>query len=748
MKSAFSRLKDVRELALSIDSGMGYLHGPDVSLYDQIFNRPKQIFGPQYALQDRRLESQDEFWAMLRQLINPPSTTTSDANNTTSDGTFFLFSSTIPPVGTTVPRIPDLSIRFRPTPMSPATFNQLVESNVRPGLATPSPPLLELSAFRSHHVISPSREERSWILNSPSECMVEFTTANRLSSSSSDSDFSSDESRFEQFRGRLLDSIALFPNLSRGGTSGIAVIRDNSGSEISYQGPNILTPCSLTKAQMEWLLETEWAQQAFISSYVLAIMDNPNPFMNVHNVNLARMSSQYLPMLNRKDFWTSLPQLEQVTVLAIARWRSIDKDVANYVNDRLGDPLESAVHLEDIVRTLSQLEGVKTMNIGWASGGEHETGYYGRNQHLMPAPIMPKSWICRGMIDFESLEVSLPHVENLTITNCWIAPTPLVKFVQMHSKKLKSLTLNSVSLTKQPNTLPWIAQRLNSSGAVVPPQPQPFNAMHLHPGNVTAWLAAMTPAQLQAFNHTHLPNLALVAGMQPNAVNAQLLFNPPAPQVHPQFGGAQGVGLAAFPAPPPPPNQNMQQIFQQLAAQPPPVQMPQPPQPTPQPLGQLGPYTPGSWPWMLEAISPLPKNHLPLPATNYRFSTQPLHHQTPTGITLKTLTLTSCGYARLANNTNVDQETLIAKPLVNLEWPRVKHIGAKMLAGGHLGFPQYGLAIIAQSGFANDYVGLEQAWGCSLGPWEGEGSERAMFDGWEREGSGRFRGVIRREEEE
>src|SRR6185295_2643216 len=83
-----------------------------------------------------------------------------------------------------------------------------------------------------------------------------------------------------------------------------------------------IIPANLTKAQKEWLLETEWAQRAFMSSYMLAVIDNPMTFCNVHTLNISQLSDRYIGLLSRHDFWNALPNLANVVLKIIPGWRT------------------------------------------------------------------------------------------------------------------------------------------------------------------------------------------------------------------------------------------------------------------------------------------------------------------------------------------------------------------------------------------------------------------------------------------
>ncbi|KAK4976599.1 hypothetical protein LTR28_007774 [Elasticomyces elasticus] len=66
MKLAFSHLHRVQELALSLDSGLGWLSGPDNSLRARVLHRSPAIFGSARNGPDRKTQAQIELWVLSK----------------------------------------------------------------------------------------------------------------------------------------------------------------------------------------------------------------------------------------------------------------------------------------------------------------------------------------------------------------------------------------------------------------------------------------------------------------------------------------------------------------------------------------------------------------------------------------------------------------------------------------------------------------------------------------------------------
>lgn len=271
-----------------------------------------------------------------------------------------------------------------------------------------------------------------------------------------------------------------------------------------------LKPNDLSNAQREMLLETEWAQRAFMQSYAIAIIDNRSTFENIEKLTIARLPNRHLPILRREDFWNSLPGLNSLSLAIIPDWREVAKLPTSWVQDLRISPSQAVSGVYQILNDqIARRENIKTLHFEWLSGGEESPGLFSRNQHIIAAPLVLKAM---DMVNrAESTQVlALPHVENLSLKNCWISPHILTRFgMSCRKTALQTLTLTSVSLTAP---IPLNAQ----------PGPINGHAANPHHGHQLAQQAAANNflVNLQAF--AAVPN--------PPAPNPPPAVTVPAPQ--------------------------------------------------------------------------------------------------------------------------------------------------------------------------------------------------------------------------
>ena len=216
----------------------------------------------------------------------------------------------------------------------------------------------------------------------------------------------------------------------------VVALVSNIGAEKMY---GVWKPNKLTTAQRQCLKETSWVHQAFFTSYITSIIDHATNFSNVRTFTLAKLSSSYLVYLEDIKFWGALSNLSRVTIMVSPNWQEQKSNHDFSFPVTKVRPSEAASQLYEIILLLSKRPLVKTLKVGYIDGGEHATGLWARNVHLLPAPLTNDS--SRGQI------VLLPQLEDLTLVNCWIVSAVLTKFVRsMKERSLRTLTLDSVSL--------------------------------------------------------------------------------------------------------------------------------------------------------------------------------------------------------------------------------------------------------------------------------------------------------------
>jgi hypothetical protein len=719
MKIAFSELTRVKELALSVDSGLGWLNGPDKSIRARILQRHPKVFGTRKDIPDRRAQAQQELWAHI-------------------EGRH---------------QVAGRDVKL-------ATLYRL--DGARP-----------LSEFQEASMLTQEQSEMPYIdPHLIHEAIPHDTVDFQLPLSFDDPE--------------VLDRFVLAPSSSSTGILFTSTTPPTDAGQILSP----IIPANLTKAQKEWLLETEWAQRAFVSSYMLSVIDNPNTFVPVHTLNISRLSDRYLPMLSRADFWNALPNLENLTLMVIPGWRTVHKDEAGFVDTPRINPASGVDTFSELLSNhIAGRPGITNLTIGWISGGEHAEGLHARNKLIMPAPLMRLG--VRGdsssgltsdgltVLDATRLQAALlhfPSVERLTLQNCWITPPALLQFVKIHDAcNLRHLTLNSVSLTAVLRTIANGNQVGIQAGVVnvaAPPIAQPlvggplWNVFNNYFGGqapiqahaqlipnhnqVMQWYIQALLAQLQhqqgngggvqqqnqiAVLQTQLAQqLQQFQNQNPQQFHAQAQAQVQAPNLQPQPHANANL-VAALGA-------QVQALQHQAAAAanavpgaiPAPIQATFQPLANPQSLLQSPPRE-GSWMNVIDVISP---------GTNLEdFGSEHSQADADRQTALRSIEFISCGYVKLPyvglDQTGIDFGNGLVAALRNPVFTkRYLALAPAMLSAkwAHLGE-------IVQEVELSELAALDAGWNLRAG-WEDAEEARAVeFDSLLPGGTGRFSGIIR-----
>ncbi|KAH7362870.1 F-box domain-containing protein [Plectosphaerella cucumerina] len=219
-----------------------------------------------------------------------------------------------------------------------------------------------------------------------------------------------------------------------------------------------LLPNKLSGPQKEMLQEMEWAHRALIESYVLAIADlaRQNRFPHLTKLNIAKIPSSHLSILKSHDFWTSLENLNSVSLAVIPDWRTINK------NDDIGtiesvplSPVEAVSKAFDLLQNyVGVRRNITHLHFEWLGGGEFAPGSNQRDRFVLPAPLCnPDHMVDPQTAMRPKLMLSLPHVAHLSLKNCYAAPHVFMQVIRsMALASLANLELVSVSLTGPPRT--------------------------------------------------------------------------------------------------------------------------------------------------------------------------------------------------------------------------------------------------------------------------------------------------------
>ncbi|KAE9379289.1 hypothetical protein N431DRAFT_499901 [Stipitochalara longipes BDJ] len=442
-----------------------------------------------------------------------------------------------------------------------------------------------------------------------------------------------------------------------------------------------LKPNDLTNAQREMLLEMEWAQEAFMQSYVIAVIDNRKTFENIQSLNFARLPSRHLAILRREDFWESLPKVEKLSLGIIPDWRKVVKEETSWVQDtRIAPSLSIAGVYQLLCDQISERASITDLHFEWLCGGEYDVGLFARNQHVMAAPLVSEATHMVNRAHEHTL-LALPHIQHLSLKNCWISPHIMVKFMMsLRESALESLTLDSVSLT----------------GSIAP---------NAQPGPLTQAGVAQNP---------------------PNPLN---------PQNQQNAGGLPNFNLLAVNVPPVGQPPALAQLAQNALAQPPPVPLVNNQPNTVNDF--LQPPRPGSWAAIIDELTP----GITLEDLRYSRDNPGQDPLAKEPSTFTKITLESCGYVRLP--LDFDQAIIdpprAHTPLPALVTKRIADFDPCMMKShdAHLGVIVNHISA-AESGTLQNAWNMTTDWGSS----RQELFLDSRADGVSNPGSGRLSGVI------
>ncbi len=454
---------------------------------------------------------------------------------------------------------------------------------------------------------------------------------------------------------------------------------DPSPPEIADCHP--LKPNDLTNAQKEMLLETEWAQRAFMQSYAIAIIDNPTTFRGIETLSIARLPSRHLAILRRGDFWACLSQLRKVSLAIIPDWRDIIKRPESWVEDVRLQPSQAISVVYQLLRDhISPRQSIKVVHLEWICGGEETPGLFARNQHILAAPLVPRAMDMVDGTHPAAQILTLPYVEHLTLKNCWMSPHILGHFAStIRRKALQTLTFHSVSLSA----------------------PAPRN---VQPG----------PVHMHHLQHNLIHQANANFQVQPN-----------------QAAGAANLG-AAF---------HMQQaLLPHIDALQPHIQIQDQPgdlsQAAPAGLSWLNPPRVGSWAHIIDQITPVET----LASLRYSRGLGP-EPSPPESTNLRKIIFNSCGYIRLL----LDFDQTMLDPLNPLPADTHAVAKRRSEIEQYMMKPQeHTLGVIINHIDEDEVRTLESAWSLRMG-WGKSNkilAIQAFADGIRAAGQGRFRGKI------
>jgi len=456
---AMSNLGKCSELALSVDSGHGWLEGPDTSdlaLYRHGTTGGDRIFGKAFSAVDRGYEDgmkQLLMWAQMNTINENIKYLDSDSSKVREE---------LDTLGRTIIRDYDSYRQEKAQPdytrdihiggLAVSSAGAQVQSAAAGNAAHPL--AQQINQLTQQMSAMPPAQNANHHLFQQRFASVMSLVRSHLPSLDTQS------KSVEQKREGILPQ---WPIIFNGFNLSAETRGDRSyvQSRVAPPAEFPLLPGSLTEAQAQWLMETSWIQRTFLSAYTDAVRVNSSVLKNVHSLHIAKLSSGLLPALSQKAFWAALPGLRKVTILIKPDWRVEHIPGDKYFQTTMAtEPVNAAYKFAELLRDfVVRLENLNSLHIGYLGGGEHQTGMFGRNQHVLPAPITsnPRDWLVAQNPSMAKPNgntlFTFPHIRTLTFENCWFSPNMLETFMRKsRDTSLHSLVLSSVSLTAQINS--------------------------------------------------------------------------------------------------------------------------------------------------------------------------------------------------------------------------------------------------------------------------------------------------------
>ncbi|KAI1371529.1 hypothetical protein F4677DRAFT_457119 [Hypoxylon crocopeplum] len=212
-----------------------------------------------------------------------------------------------------------------------------------------------------------------------------------------------------------------------------------------------LQPDQLTDTQRRFLFQHLSAQQALIHSFITSVLDDGPSFVNLTKINISRLPSFHIHLLCRDDFWSQVPQVEEVALGVVPDWRVLQQRNIYTIEARQVYPTDAIPKVYNLLNNhIGKQPWIKRLHFEWLCGGELAPGCIQRTRHVLPAPFLKEH---RKVIDSstENLLI-LPFITHLSLKNCWFAPNVFYRIMQTmaETESLESLELETVSLCGPP----------------------------------------------------------------------------------------------------------------------------------------------------------------------------------------------------------------------------------------------------------------------------------------------------------
>lgn len=439
MKKAFENLKKVTELGLTLNSGHGWLNGPDGSDYTRHFDEKPMVFGKFHHISDIRKEREWNSYflqAQAKRLLANQSPFALSSEDLEQKQDSFLKAGKIYSYDS-----------FRATDIYPSRF-------LKDGIIPPSPRLGDTRDLSRFALISLLASHKIFPEDPNPSTTLDYLSS--LLNPGADNAMNCGKGQYVTFGARKPNCDPWYPLVY----SGLNIAAGHDWAE-EFQaavqlGDRKLCPKKLTREQIEWLRETVWAQKSFLTTYAVSVIECSDALHNVHSLHLSCIPSGLLEDIVRPDIFSeALKELSHLTLMVSPDWHETMTSGDTPLELDPTQASEKFMQILDVI--VSPVSKIKSLTIGFVGGGEHASGMFARNQLVMPAPLTSICG-CRGFCHGGTNKrvIVFPHVEKLRFKNCWFSPALLDNFlVSSRKTALKELIMDSCSLTAAPCREPW-----------------------------------------------------------------------------------------------------------------------------------------------------------------------------------------------------------------------------------------------------------------------------------------------------
>lgn len=219
-----------------------------------------------------------------------------------------------------------------------------------------------------------------------------------------------------------------------------------------------LVPVALSKGQKEMLAEMDRAHCAMTQSYMCsaAVCARNGSFQYLTTLNIAKIPSSHLSIIDCASFWGAFPNLRNVSLGVIADWRRLRHTTSGSIEDIPVSPVAAVPLVHELIfEHISIRPNIESFHFEWICGGELASGAHQRNQHILPLPLFSNpefmTFPIMNPVGGDHNLLHFPHLKHLSLKNGWVAPHVLLQSLRCFALcALEKVEFEGISLSVTP----------------------------------------------------------------------------------------------------------------------------------------------------------------------------------------------------------------------------------------------------------------------------------------------------------